>query len=299
MTLADPIQTHLLWIQGGMLVVQILALIGLGLYVWYTRELRDSAERQIRVSLESQSQADENHRRAIDHQNFETKYFELIRMHRENVAEITVQTVSGRKFFVWLIRELRCALAVVRRVAELSGQEMTERQALHVAYYCLFFGVGPNSSRMLRTSLSTFSAEFIDLVELELNKPETKATAREGRNFPYTPFEGHQSRLGHYYRHLYQMVRYVDQQKLDIDKYEYVKTMRAQLSTHEQASLLVNSVTPMGQDWWLKGLIAKYRLVQNIPLGFFDSGREFDPTTLFNAGYFEWEDLEAGRPSDQ
>lgn len=299
MTQADPIQCYLLWIQGAMLVVQILALIGLGLYVRYTRQLRDAAERQIKVSLETQRQASESQRSVVEHQNFETKYFELIKMHRENVTEITVQTVSGRKFFVWLIRELRCALAVVRRIAETSGLEMTQRQALHVAYYCLFFGVGPNSSRMLRTSLPEFSAEFIDSVERELNKQETKETARKERNFPYTPFEGHQSRLGHYYRHLYQMVRYVDQQKLDIDKYEYVKTIRAQLSTHEQVSLLVNTLTPMGQDWWLKGLLVKYRLVQNIPLGFFESAKEFDPATLFNAGYFEWEDLEAGRSSDQ
>jgi hypothetical protein len=229
-------------------------------------------------------------RRASEQQNFETKYFELIKMHRDNVAELDLQKTSGRRLFVLLIRELRCVLAIVRRIAETSNQQLTQQQALHVAFDCLFFGVGPNSSRMLRMSLSTFTATFVDAVEKELNEPETKKRTRIERKFGYIPFEGHQSRLGHYYRHLYQMVRYVDQQELDIDKYEYVKTIRAQLSTHEQALLLVNSLTPMGQDWWQKDLIVKYRLVQNLPRDFFDRSTELETSTLFKAGYFEWEE---------
>jgi hypothetical protein len=86
------------------------------------------------------------------------------------------------------------------------------------------------------------------------------------------------------------MIRYVDQQPLDIDKYEYVKTIRAQLSTHEQALLLVNSLTPIGQGWWKRDLIRKYRLVQNLPRGFFDSSTELDLSTVFEPGYFEWEE---------
>jgi len=108
---------------------------------------------------------------------------------------------------------------------------------------------------------------------------------------------GIKSRLGHYYRHLYQMIRYIDQQTIptlnDAKKYEYVKTVRAQLSTHEQALLLANSLTPMGYNWWEKGLITKYRLVQNVPDGFFDPVNEFDITALFPSGYFEWQEAVA------
>lgn len=229
-------------------------------------------------------------RLAFAQQNFETKYFELIKMHRENVAEIEVQGSSGRKVFVLLMRELRCALEIVRAVAKTSHQQLTQQDMLHVAYYCLFFGVGPNSSRMLKMSLSTFNPAFVDAVEKELNKLGTKDEIREERNFGYVPFEGHQSRLGHYYRHLYQMIRYVDGQDLAIDKYEYVKTIRAQLSTHEQALLLVNSLTPMGQDWWRKNLIVKYRMVQNIPNEFFNHSTELDTSKIFAPGYFEWEE---------
>jgi hypothetical protein len=212
-------------------------------------------------------------------------------MQRENVAEIDLQGTSGRRVFVLLIRELRYALEIVRRIAKACNQELDARERLHVGYYCLFFGVGPNSSRMLKMSLSQFDPAFIEAVEKELNGAETKEKVKKERNLGYVPFEGHQSRLGHYYRHLYQMIQYVDQQSLDINKYEYVKTIRAQLSTHEQALLLVNSLTPIGQNWWRNGLIVEYRLVQNIPREFFDPSTEFDTGALFKPGYFEWEEV--------
>lgn len=66
--------------------------------------------------------------------------------------------------------------------------------------------------------------------------------------------------------------------------------LRAQLSTHEQAMLLVNSLTPMGRNWWKKDLLVRYRMVQNVPRSFFDSATEIDITSLFYEGYFEWEE---------
>lgn len=231
-----------------------------------------------------------NQLRASSEQSFENKYFELLKMHRDNVAELDLQGAVGRRLFVLLTRELRCALDVVREVSGKTKQELSQRNALHLAYYCLFFGVGPNSSRMLRMSLATFNKEFVEKLHDALNDEERKKKVQAERKFGYVPFEGHQSRLGHYYRHLYQMVRYVDEKKLCIDKYEYVKTIRAQLSTHEQALLLINSLTPMGRDWWCKSLLVKYRLVQNIPRDFFNRETELDLGSLFDKGYFEWEE---------
>jgi hypothetical protein len=227
---------------------------------------------------------------AVERQNFENKYFELIKMHRENVAELEVQGTTGRKLFVVLIREFRSLLEIVTRMAVNHNQKLTQKQAFQVAYYCLFFGTGPNSSRMLKLSLAAFDKSFVDDLEHELDKPETKEKAKLERKLGFVPFEGHQSRLGHYYRHLYQAVKYVDQQILDIDKYEYVKTIRAQLTTHEQALLLINSLTPIGGEWWIKGFILNYRMAQNLPRDFFEPLTELDLSTLFPPNYFEWEE---------
>lgn len=231
-------------------------------------------------------------KRAFQIQSFENKYFELIKLHRENVAEIDLAGVSGRKFFVLSLRELLCILAVVRDAAKACNQQLAVSQLRHVAYYCLFYGVGTNSSRMLKISLSEFDPTFITAVEEQLNDDGLKEKIRREQDFPYKPFEGHQSRLGHYYRHLFQMVCYVDKSSLPIDKYEYMKTIRAQLSTHEQAMFLVNSQTPLGRIWWDKNLILTYSLVKNIPRDFFDQSTEFDMKELFPVGYFEWEQKE-------
>jgi hypothetical protein len=229
-------------------------------------------------------------RRSAQLLNFEGKYFELLRLHRDNVAELEVQGVTGRKLFVVLIRECRSAALVVRRVAERKGQMLTLDQRVHIAYYCLFFGTGPNSSRMLRLSLTEYDTDFVDALAEELDRSDIKDAVKTEKNLAYVPFEGHQSRLGHYYRHLYQAIRYVDEQKLAIDKYQYVKTIRAQLSNHEQALLLLNSRTPIGENWWKNGYMLRYRLVQNIPRDFFDRETELDLSSLFPLGYFEWEE---------
>ena len=231
-----------------------------------------------------------NQRRSAQVLNFEAKYFELLRLHRDNVAELEVQSITGRKLFVVLIRELRSALDVIRLVSDRHKLNLTKRQFMHIAYYCLFFGTGPNSSRMLTQSLAEFPSTFVSDLVAKLDDSKVKNAAQKKKNLAYIPFEGHQSRLGHYYRHLYQAVSYVDKQTIEIEKYEYVKTIRAQLSNHEQALLLLNSLTPIGESWWEKGFMRNYKMVQNIPRDFFDPKTELDVSLLFDSGYFEWEE---------
>jgi len=156
----------------------------------------------------------------------------------------------------------------------------------------LLFGTGPNSSRMLLKSLEEFDNDFVCDLENQLNNEELKNSVRLEKKLTYVPFEGHLSRLGHYYRHLYQSIKYVDQQNINIDKYEYVKTIRAQLSNHEQALLLLNSLSPIGNNWWKHNFMLEYRMVQNIPREFFDPKDELDISSLFSTGYFEWEEVQ-------
>lgn len=97
-------------------------------------------------------------------------------------------------------------------------------------------------------------------------------------------YGGHQFRLGHYFRHLYQTVRYMNE-KIELsykEKYEYIKLLRAQLSNYEQALLFFNSLSQLGKKWEMDAvindncegytradfeLITKYNLIKNIPFG--------------------------------
>ena len=97
-------------------------------------------------------------------------------------------------------------------------------------------------------------------------------------------YGGHQFRLGHYFRHMYQTIRYMNEQ-VDLsykEKYGYIKLIRAQLSNYEQALLFFNSLSQLGRKWEMDAvvndsceyynradfeLITKYNLIKNIPLG--------------------------------
>ncbi|WP_289011937.1 putative phage abortive infection protein [Dyadobacter sp. 50-39] len=223
-------------------------------------------------------------------EKFENKYFELIKMHRENVTEFGTDKYNGKKLFVLIIREFRLIQKIVKEVATDLSLSFTDEQFFSISYYVLFIGVGPNSSRMLLKALSIYGSNFASTVEKKLNDEETKDRYKKERNLEYTPFEGHQSRLGHYFRHLFQAISYVDDQKTYINKYDYVKTIRAQLTTHEQALLFINSLSPIGKSWNDIKLIARYKLVKNIPEDFFDPQKEINLTSYFPSDYFEWQE---------
>ncbi|MDE1160605.1 MAG: putative phage abortive infection protein [Acidobacteriaceae bacterium] len=230
-------------------------------------------------------------RASVVQQGFANKYFVMLEIHRENANQISWRKTTGRRVFVLMVRELRCAIPYIREVARVQGRLLTQRQVIHIAYYCFFYGVGPSSARTLTMALKRdFDLPLIEEVARVLGHPATKQEVKELRDFDFEPFNGHQSRLGHYYRHLYQLVSYVDEQESDLNKYDYVRTVRAQFSTHEQALLLLNSLCPLGRNWWSKRLITKYRLARNLPRNFFDKETELNVETLFEGDYFEWQD---------
>lgn len=63
--------------------------------------------------------------------------------------------------------------------------------------------------------------------------------------------------------------------------------IRAQLSTHEQALLTLNSLSILGKSWEVHDLIAEYNLIKNIPKGFFDDD---SIKVMFPNVKFEYED---------
>ena len=99
--------------------------------------------------------------------------------------------------------------------------------------------------------------------------------------------------LGHYFRHLYNVVKFV----ADIDesifdekkKYELIKILRAQMSDYEQVLLYKDSLSEFGQSWRARddskpfpknlSYIARFRLIKNMPINYPDFGVR--PRTAF------------------
>jgi hypothetical protein len=242
-------------------------------------------------------------RREARQDTFESRYYELVKLHRENVSEMRLEENEARKVFVSLIREFRALLEIVGESADATGVSLSKKQRIIVAHNALFYGSGRNSTRQLEAALADYEPRFVAALDTAMASKQRRKDAVKRHSIHHTPFEGHQSRLGHYFRHLYQTLRYIDRNAhlTDGEKYEYAKTVRAQLSTHEQALLLLNSLCPLGENWWSEELITRYRMVQNIPRDFFNTVEELDVKKLIHWPYFEWESgvTGVGQPGTQ
>jgi len=81
-----------------------------------------------------------------------------------------------------------------------------------------------------------------------------------------------ESEIGHYFRTLYHIVRFVDRSSItDEEKQDYEKFLRAQLSSIELLLLFYNGLSTYGWHRF-KPLIEKYALLEQVP-----KSRLFDP----------------------
>jgi hypothetical protein len=79
-----------------------------------------------------------------------------------------------------------------------------------------------------------------------------------------------QQDLGHYFRYLYNIIRFTDEANVD---HRYMKLLRAQLSDYELVIILYNSLTDAGQNF--RRYIDKYDLMDNLSRDLlFDPGHE-------------------------
>ncbi len=76
-------------------------------------------------------------------------------------------------------------------------------------------------------------------------------------------FHENQADLGHYFGHLYHIIKYVDTSEIE-DKKKYTNFVRAQLSNYELALLFYNCISSQGNQTF-KPLVEKYALLKNLP----------------------------------
>lgn len=234
----------------------------------------------------------------FEKQQFESKFFDLLKIHRENVTELKKRIPikgdkyeEGRRVFVLMRKEFGEILGIIREKQKEMNISLEEAKAVNLAYLVFFYGVsetlfnrGQNQTSMLREKLehSAYDKTFLDSVI------QACCLYMDEEN-QYIRFNGNQVRLGHYYRHLFQVVKFVDQSTIlkTGEKYFYLKTLRAQLSAHEQLILFYSALSDIGKPWNSPiDYISRYRLIKNVPLekGF---TYEINPSSYFTITYEE------------
>jgi hypothetical protein len=226
-------------------------------------------------------------RKTFQLQKFEGRLFELLRYHRENVSLMKLRvpsqkdmTVEGYRCFIEMKKQFEEIYQIVKEVDFENTFE--EKIKIKLAYSILFYGVGANSMRTLNNETKDIDNHLALLVT---EKCKVRKTEYD-KNTVY--FGGNQSRLGHYFRNISQIVQYIDEADFltDKDKYEYVKLLRTQLSQYEIAIFFLNTFSERGKSWKQKGWINRYKMIKNIPENFIG---EINPKEYFSMK-FEYEE---------
>ncbi|WBV61321.1 hypothetical protein PFY12_04165 [Chryseobacterium camelliae] len=174
---------------------------------------------------------------------------------------------------------------------------------LELCYIILFYGVGKKGRNNVKFLIAEKYDDYNYLDQI-LNylsfKPAIlsedhnhfeiwRSLDIEGRDFKNACsfsfnryYEGIQNNFAHYYRSLFAMINYLNKGKnLNyLDKCDFAKLFRSQMSNHEQIFFFLNSISILGRKWELdilitkdniqdenKRLITKYDLIKNIPIG--------------------------------
>jgi len=262
---------------------------------------RDSFQKE----LSRRDKDDKDRDKTWKTERFEGRFYELLKLHKANVDEMDIaNNVSARKCFVPMFYELRYGYQILEKILKDNPLLVSERpddfNPLKFVYVVFFFGTGSNSEKHFISDFNTFENKLYSLFDNKLEiikskylkkvkkRPNLRLITFKSPNpdkpedsvdFYYCPFDGHISRLGHYYRHLFQTVHYIiAQQWFTIDeRYSYMKNLRAQLSNFEQLMLYYNAQAWFGNEW--HQAFTDYRLIKNLPIQLADIGEK--PMVLF------------------
>lgn len=193
-------------------------------------------------------------------QQFESQFYEMLRLYKENVSEMkivgyepiiersvekdvtntivsTTETITvgnrlteGRKVFVTMSTEFIACYELLKLYNSAWNLNFTPNIILKLAYDFFFFGADSDI-----VGLKLIESEITENFRIELNKirklhknssgVKNRIAGIDGEvikiYIKYYPFSGHENRLGHYYRHLYATVKYVVQnEKKGLFNYE-------------------------------------------------------------------------------
>ncbi|AZJ35292.1 putative phage abortive infection protein [Tenacibaculum singaporense] len=225
---------------------------------------------------------------------FENQFYEMIRLHKENVSEISISLkshylsggqsiysddkVSGREVFKYLLEEINLLYWITKEFFPKKSSNFL----INMAYGVFFHGNNFDKKLESKGPNDKNHVDFINsLININvwhshgnykgLNQVVKRHTGFENaKELNFILFEGHSSHLAHYYRHLYQTVKFVanqDETKITYsEKRKYLRILRAQLSNQEQVLLFYNWKSGFGKNWENKTnrFFTDYRMIHNI-----------------------------------
>lgn len=245
-------------------------------------------------------------------QQFESQFYEMLRLHKENVNEIevlakdtnvkfdqseTFEVVSSLSFLrhnfkikrplnasSLRIYKGREAFRIMKNEFEIYYLEARtiklneiEEDDFHAAYELFFWGVNGYARHDKRGLWQRLQpVEFIDKLQQKIVTIINNSHDEDPINifFNHETLKevvlgnGYSAHLGHYYRHLFHTVKFIAEKKeLNyIQKRNYLKILRGQLSNYEQVMLFYNWMSNYGNQWEndSNNYFTKYKMIHNL-----------------------------------
>ncbi|MFA4795651.1 putative phage abortive infection protein [Leptospira kirschneri] len=199
---------------------------------------------------------------------FDRKFYTFLSIHRDNVKNFRIANFSG----VNAIEKINFLFDAINR--ELS-RNITKslHECINTAYLTIYFGL---NSKSLSIYLFNYKEEINQIRILYFNMlcHEKSIKSLLDKDHEGEPeLNGMEQYLSVYFRHLFYTVESIRTSNIlsETQKKEYFSILRAQLSVHEQALILLNFLSQIGKTWNRNGVIEKYQLIKDIPFGYFDS----------------------------
>lgn len=218
---------------------------------------------------------------------FEKQYYIFIEIHRANVERIKYLGFTGTEAIEKIIEFYDNILSEFLKNG-IKTKPFDEK--LNEAYFVIFYGYNDRASQIINKNFNINSNDYYRLISNIIN--HTKGAEKVDYNDPMI-LHGLEKYLSTYFRHLYQMVRFIDENDKITRKEKLIfsRILRAQLTTHEQALILVNNLGIIGREWKRKNYLVRYQLVKNIPKGFF---KAFDHEKYISGIKWEYLDYSNG-----
>jgi len=250
------------------------------------------------IQYKANLQQKELFRKELDSNKFENQFYEMLRLHKENVNEITLsltsdcniaketfinnEQIKGRECFKYYLEEIKIIYYVVKKkIIDKNPDEL-----MNIAYSVFFHGIHVFVKKPTYTDEDRLFYDVLKDLEYINNGNRNSGTRGNSCNFRgyvseksdyssatvlnYDLFKGHSAQLAHYYRHLYQTVKFITKQSCDFLSYEekrnYLRILRSQLSNQEQAMLFYNWKSEFGKSWQndKNKFFTDYRMIHNL-----------------------------------
>ena len=187
-------------------------------------------------------------------QNIQNSIFELMKNQMELLNRIEIQKYKGASFFIY-------AKSTLKRLYDFVSKEINDVSENPTDYYS-----NPLNKEVLEFSDTLLGRELLKIFYRNkpvMNKNEIeKDFERKKAEYVYEFFfETHYIFVGHYFRHLYNIIKFIDKQnRFWIKKKFYTGLIQAQMSAPELYVLFYNGL----KFEKMEEFINKYSLIENL-----------------------------------